>query len=140
MATAHALVPKVKDHLTLALPGCGTWGQVKEKPELWPWRRAQTGGGDVCVPPLSIESSEWSTSGASEALKEHRGGRRLIRRFQKPCLEQRQREGQVCSLEKPELGAEGEKAEGQMRLNMSITRGPVDPAGCVGSPLLIIRS
>lgn len=94
----------------------------------------------MCVPPLSIESSEWSTSGASEALKEHRGGRRLIRRFQKPCLEQRQREGQVCSLEKPELGAEGEKAEGQMRLNMSITRGPVDPAGCVGSPLLIIRS
>lgn len=52
LATAHALVPKVKDHLTLALPGCGTWGQVKEKPELWPWRRAQTGGGDVCAPPI----------------------------------------------------------------------------------------
>lgn len=62
--------------------------------------------------PVSIGSSEWLTKGMNVALQGHKGG------LWEPSQEERRREQRVHSLEKPELGEDGEEGVDRMSLEM----------------------
>ena len=82
-----------------------------EEPELSPWRRSRTRGRHTCVPNVN-RNSEWLTKGMNVALQGHKGGLR------EPSWDERRREQHVHSLEKPELGEDGEEGVGRMRQEM----------------------